>query len=90
MTKHIACNCKCKFDSRKCNLNQKWNNSKFQCQCKNLKEHHVCKKDYIWSPATCSCKNDKYLASTIDDSVIMCDEIIEETKTVKTNFNEKM
>ena len=48
------------------------------------------KKDYIWSPATCSCKNDKYLASIIDDSVIMCDEIIEETKTVKTNFNEKM
>ena len=34
------------------------------------------KKDYIWNPATCSCKNGKYLASIIDNSVIMCDEII--------------
>ena len=46
--------------------------------------------NYTWNPATCSCKNGKYLASIIDDSVIMCDKIIEEeTKTVPTNFNEK-
>ena len=48
---------------------------------------------------TCSCKNGKYLASIIVNSVIMCNEIIdadaeakscnEETKTVKLNFNEK-
>ena len=25
----------------------------------------------------------------MDDSAIMCDEIIEETKTIPTNFNEK-
>ena len=25
MTKHISCDCKCKFNSTKCNLNQKWN-----------------------------------------------------------------
>ena len=61
------------------------------------KKHHICEKDYIWNPATCSCKNGKYLASIIDNSVIMCDEIIdaegksynEETKTFTTNFNEK-
>ena len=47
------------------------------------------KKDKIWNPATCSCENGKYLASINDDSVITCDEIIEETKTVPTNFNEK-
>ena len=51
------------------------------------------KKDHIWNPATCSCKNRKYLASIIDDSVIMCDEIIDmdagsklcdkETKTLR-------
>ena len=23
--KHISCNCRCKFDSRKCNSKQKWN-----------------------------------------------------------------
>ena len=35
-------------------------------------------------------ENGKYLASITDNSVIMCDEIIEEeTKTVTTNFNEK-
>ena len=37
-------------------------------------------KDYIWNPATCSCENDKHLASIIDDSVITCDEVTEGTK----------
>ena len=49
----------------------------------------MCKKDYIWNPATYSCKNGKYLESIIEDLVITCDEIIEETKTVRRNFNEK-
>ena len=49
----------------------------------------MCERDYIWNPATCSCKNGTYLASIIDDSVITCDEIIEETKTVTTTFHEK-
>ena len=50
----------------------------------------MCQKDYIWNPVTCNCENGKYLASVIGDSVIMCDDIIEETKTVTTSFNEKM
>ena len=51
----------------------------------------TCDKVYIWNPATCSCKNGKYLATVIDDSVITCDKTIdvEETRTVRTNFNEK-
>ena len=28
LTKHISCQCKCKFDGRKYNSNQKWNNYK--------------------------------------------------------------
>ena len=52
-------------------------------------KHRICEKDYIWNPVTCSCGNVKYLASTIDDSVITFDEIIEETKVVLKNFNEK-
>ena len=36
-----------------------------------------------------SCENGKFLASIIDDSAIMCDENIEETKAVPTNFNKK-
>ena len=94
LTKHVSCEYKCKFDGRKCNVNQKWNNDKCWCKCK---RHHICEKDYIWNPATCGCKNGKYLASIIDNSVIMCEEIIdgkaklynEETKTITTNFNEK-
>ena len=31
LTNHISCECKCKFDGRKCNSNQKWNNNKCQC-----------------------------------------------------------
>ena len=47
----------------------------------------MCEKEYIWNPSTCICKNGKYLASIMDDSVITCDEIIEEI--VSINFNEK-
>ena len=94
LTKHISCKCKCKFDGRKCNSDQKWNNDICQYNCKT---HHICEKVYIWNPATCSCENGKYLASTVDNSVTTCDEIIDavaksynkETKTVTTNFNEK-
>ena len=93
LTKDISCECKCKFDKRKCKSNQKWNNDKCRCECE---KHHICEKYYIWNPATCSCENGKYLASIIDDSVFTYDEIIdrkaksndEETKTIRTNFNE--
>ena len=84
--KHVSCKRKCKFDG---NSNHKWNNNKCRYECKNPKEHHVCDKDYIWNPDTCSCKNGKCLASIIDDSVTMCDEIINTTKSVRTNFNEE-
>ena len=86
LTKDISCKFKYKFDGRKCNSNQEWNNDKCRCEC----EKHICEKDHIWNPATCICENAKYLASFIDDdSVIMCDEITEETKTIPTNFNKK-
>ena len=54
-----------------------------------MTEYYVCEKNYIWNTVTCDCKNGKYLASIIEDSVISCDEIIQKTKTVSTNFNEK-
>ena len=37
---------------------------------------NILEKDCIWSPDTCICKNGKYLASIIDGSLIVCDEII--------------
>ena len=74
LTKHISFKCKCKFDGRKRNLDQWWNDAKCWCECKT---HHVCEKDYIWNPATCSCQNGKYLVSIVDDLAIICDEVIE-------------
>ena len=92
----MSCKCKCKFDEKKCNSNQWWNNNKCRCECK---KHHVCeKKNYVWNPATCNCQNGKYSASIMNNSAIMCDEVTDaeaksnnkETKTVPTNFNEKI
>ena len=77
LTKHISCECKCKYDGTNCNSDQWWNNDKRQCECKKI---HVCEKDYAWNPATCNCENGKYLASIM--SKIICDEIIE-------SYNEK-
>ena len=42
-------------------------------------------KNMVWNPATCICKNGKYLASNVDK--IVCDEVI---GTEETNFNEKI
>ena len=30
LTKDVSCKCKCKFDGRKCNSDQKWNNDKYK------------------------------------------------------------
>ena len=84
ITKHISFQGKCKFDQRKCNSNQWWYNDKCLCECK---KHDIWEKDYIWNPSTCICEYGKYSVSIMDDSMITCDEIIEETVT--TNFNEK-
>ena len=50
-------------------------------------------KDYDWNSATRNCENGKYLANIMDDSAIICDEVIkscdEEIKPIPTNFNEK-
>ena len=53
----------------------------------------MCQKDYVWNPANCNGENGKYLASIMDDSVIICDEVIksydEQIKFIPENFNEK-
>ena len=48
LAKHISCECKCRFDGRKCNSDQWWNNNKCRCGCIKC---HVCEKDYICNPA---------------------------------------
>ena len=83
MAKHLSCKCECKYHSKKCNLNQKWNN-KCPCECKNPEEHRVYKKGYFSNPAKCSCNNGKDIGSIIADSVVICDEIIDTTETIPT------
>ena len=48
LTRHIWSKCKCKTDGKKCNSNQKWNNNKCLCKCKNLKDYHMYKKIILW------------------------------------------
>ena len=33
LVKHLSCDCKCKIDSKACNISQKWNNETCQCEC---------------------------------------------------------
>ena len=37
MTEHIWYDCKCKFNSTRCNSKQKWNKETCQCECKNYR-----------------------------------------------------
>ena len=62
LTNPISCKCKYKLDARKCNSNQWWNNNKSWCEHM-WKRHHIGEKKIVWNPATCSCKNEKYLVS---------------------------
>ena len=73
---------------------QWWNNDKCWCECKKC---HVYKKDYVWNPSTCNCENGKYLASIMDNLVIICEDVIKsynenvgaKSNDEKTNFSEK-
>ena len=47
LTKHISCECKCKFDGRKCNSNQKRNNDKC-CPSVKIQNNIVCPKKIIF------------------------------------------
>ena len=91
LAKQISCECKCRFDGRKCNSNQWWNNDKCWCECKKCR---VCEKDYFRLLFLHVAEiKEKYLASTLDNSSIKCDEVIqsnnEETKTISNYLNEK-
>ena len=86
LTKHISCKCKCRFDVIQINGGIMIN------VYESVKNAMYVKK-IVWNPATYNCENVKYLPSIIDDSVIICDEVIEsydeEIKNIPTNFNEK-
>ena len=82
-TKHISCDCKCKFNSTTGNSYQKWNNETCQYACKN---YCTCKRDSSWDPTTCICKNDKCFKMISDDLKIVCDEIISVVDILSTKM----
>ena len=47
LTEHVPCECKYKSDGRKCNSNQKWNNDKCCCECKNTIYLYMWKRLYL-------------------------------------------
>ena len=51
-------------------------------ECKN---YRMCKKDYNWNSSTCIFENNMYLKCSVDDSVILCDKIINATNNASTN-----
>ena len=87
LEKHISCDHKYKFDSSKCNSNQKWNNKMCRYECKNSIKQHMCGKDYVWNPSTCPWKIDKYLKNIISDSVVIHDETIDVVAKLCQQFN---
>ena len=66
-----------------------------------VKSFMYVKNHYVWNPAACNCENGKYLASIMNDSVIICDKFIvlyakpspedddDDDQETKTNFNEE-
>ena len=52
-------------------------------------EHNASKKDYIWNPTTYRCENVEYLRSTIDNSLITCDEYCLITSTLSIDCRNK-
>ena len=53
LTKHILCECKCKFDGTKCKSSQWWNNDKGWCECIKMEKFViliVILRMVIWNP----------------------------------------
>ena len=76
LTKHISCDCKCKFDGKVV----------YKIIAISAVESAIryclCKKDYIWYPSICDCKIAEYFKNysykcLINNSVITYDEILD-------------
>ena len=100
---HETCKCICRLDKIICNSEQKWNEDKCRCECKELIIKGVCDKGYVWNPSSCECECDKscnigeYLdyssckcrKKSIDPLLRECTENINETKLVSITVENK-
>ena len=51
-----------------------------------MKKYRLCRKDYSWNPGTSIRDNSWYLNGTVDESVIVSDEIVNVTDIGSTNL----
>ena len=99
---HETFKCKCRLDASVCNNNQRWNDDKCRCECRELIDKEVCDKGSIWNPSNCKCECDKscdvgeYLdyencmcrKKLVDKLVEKCTENVEKEKLAKITLPE--
>ena len=56
---HGTCKWESRLDASVCNNNQRWNDDKCRCECKELIDKDVCDTGYIWNPSNWECECDK-------------------------------
>ena len=56
---HKTCKSRCRLDASICNNNQRWNDDKYRCECKELIDKGICDKGFILNPSDCECECDK-------------------------------
>ena len=91
---HKTCKSKCRLDASLSNNEQRWNEDKCRCECKELIEKGMCDKGFIWNPSNCECecgkscdvgeyldyKNCKFRNKLVDKLVEECSEKIDGNK----------
>ena len=56
---HETCKSKFRLDASVCNNNQRWNDDKRWCECKELIDKGVRDEGFIWNLSNCECECDK-------------------------------
>ena len=56
---HQTSTCKYRLDTSICNNKQRWNNSKYRYDCKELIDKGKQDDGFIWDPSLCECECDK-------------------------------
>ena len=52
---HKTWKCKCRLDASVCNNEQRWNDDKYRCECKELIDKGVFEKGSIWNSSNYEC-----------------------------------